>query len=282
MSCCLVMEGGGMRGLFTAGVIDVLLESGVCFDAAVGVSAGAIFGTNIKSGQAGRVLRFNLRFCRDPRYVSLRSLIRTGDVFGADFCYNQLTYHLDPFDTDAFARSPMKFYAVCTDLRTGKPYYHLCEKGTPEDMIYIRASASMPLVSRTVIIGGAAYLDGGVADPLPVRFAQGLGYERMVVIRTKPEDYKKSPQKGMFLARARYRDYPEFVKTFARRHEIYNDSLEDIRSLQKQGRAFVIAPQTMPPAGVVERNPDRLRRTHEAGREEALRQLDALRRFMQS
>ena len=157
-----------MRGMFTCGVIDVLLENGVRFDGAAGISAGAVFGCNFKSGQVGRALRYNKQYCADPRYCSIRSLIRTGDLYGADFCYRELPDELDVFDRNAFAANPMEFYAGATDAATGECVYHRCEDGGDADMLWLRASASMPLVSRPVEIGGRFYLDGGIADAVPM------------------------------------------------------------------------------------------------------------------
>jgi len=154
----LVLEGGAMRGLFTAGALDVLMENGVTFDGMIGVSAGAAFGCNFKSGQIGRVLRYNLRYCRDPEYCGLRSLIRTGDLFGAEFCYRKLPNELDPFDNEAFNQNPMLFWIVCTDVETGRPVYHRCDRAGDDCSDWIRASSSMPLASRVVEKDGGKYL----------------------------------------------------------------------------------------------------------------------------
>ena len=161
----LVLEGGAMRGIFTAGVLDVLMEGRVAVDGIVGVSAGACFGCNVKSGQIGRAIRYNRRYCADWRYWSLWSLIWTGDLFGADFCYHRLPNELDPFDWDAFAANPMPFHVVCTDVRTGRPVYHDCVETGDVCLEWVRASASMPIVSRIVELDGGKYLDGAVTDP---------------------------------------------------------------------------------------------------------------------
>ena len=187
----LVLEGGAMRGLFTAGVIDVMMEEGIGFDGAIGVSAGAVFGSNYKSNQPGRVIRYNLRFCQDPRYSSFRSLAKTGDLFGADFCYREIPDHLDPFDREAYESSPMDFYVVATDVHTGKPVYHNCRKGDREDLDWFRASASMPLAARIVEVGGYQLLDGGISDSIPLKYLESVGYDRNVVILTQPMGYEK-------------------------------------------------------------------------------------------
>lgn len=261
----LVMEGGGMRGVFTAGVLDELLREKIMIDGAVGVSAGAIFGTNIKSGQIGRVIRFNKRYCQDPRYVSLRSFLTTGDVFGADFCYRQLTYELDPFDYKKFAASPMVFYSVATNLESGRAFYHKWHSGLQEDMIWCRASASLPLFSRRVEIFNKSYLDGGVADPIPIRFFEHLGYDRNIIILTKPRNFVMKPSSLMAAVRIRYRKYPEFIRAFSMRHIIYNRTMHYIDELERKGTAIVISPSGIPAAGVIEKIPENLQKTYEDG-----------------
>ena len=158
----LVMEGGAMRGLFTAGVLDVMMENGIELDGAIGVSAGALFGCNYKSRQIGRSVRYNLRFHDNPRYCSLRSLIKTGDLFEAEFCYHEIPDRLDPFDRRTYQENPMPFYVVCTDVKLGIPVYHRVDRGDDEDMKWFQASGSMPVFSRVVEIGGRGYLDGGM------------------------------------------------------------------------------------------------------------------------
>ena len=165
----LIMEGGAMRGMFTAGVIDVLMENKIIFDGAIGVSAGAAFGSNIKSGQIGRAIRYNLKYCRDKRYCSLYSLFKTGNLYGADFCYRILPTKLDIFDTKSFNKNPMEFYAVCTDVLTGKPVYKKIDAMEENYLEWFRASASMPLVSEIVKIGDLSLLDGGISDSVPLQ-----------------------------------------------------------------------------------------------------------------
>ena len=186
MKTGLVLEGGAMRGLYTAGVLDILMENGITVDGAVGVSAGAVFGCNYKSGQIGRVLRYNLAYCRDPRYMGLRSLIRTGDLYGEQFCYHDIPDRLDPFDREAFRKNPMAFYVVCTDVHTGEAVYYRLSDGGDRDIQWMRASASMPLVSRTVQVDGYELLDGGIADSIPIAWFRSQGYTRNLVILTQP------------------------------------------------------------------------------------------------
>lgn len=167
MKTGLVLEGGAMRGMFTAGVLDVLMEHGLTTDGTIGVSAGAVFGCNFKSHQIGRVIRYNTEYCNDKRYASFRNLLRTGNLYSEDFCYHEVPEKLDPFDEEAFRASPMDFFVVCTDLRTGDPIYHKCRSGDAEDVRWMEASASMPLAAKAVRIGHYSLLDGGVADSIP-------------------------------------------------------------------------------------------------------------------
>ena len=175
MKTGLVLEGGAMRGMFTAGVLDVLMEHNIQLDGAIGVSAGAVFGCNYKSHQIGRVIRYNTEYCNDKRYASFRNLLRTGNLYSEDFCYHEVPEKLDPFDEEAFRASPMDFFVVCTDVRTGEPIYHKCRTGDAEDIRWMQASASMPLAAKIVKIGHYQMLDGGVADSIPVRFFESIG-----------------------------------------------------------------------------------------------------------
>ena len=163
----LVLEGGAMRGLYTAGILDVLMEEKIQVDGVIGVSAGAVFGCNYKSGQIGRTLRYNMKFCGDKRYGTLHSLLKTGDIYDVDLCYHQIPEILDPFDNEAFAKNPAEFFVVCTDVETGKAVYHKCTDCGRDDLKWMQASASMPLVSKVVEIDGYKLLDGGVADSIP-------------------------------------------------------------------------------------------------------------------
>ena len=277
----LVMEGGAMRGLFTAGVIDVMMEQNIVFDGAVGVSAGAVFGGNYKSHQIGRVLRYNLAFCQDPRYCSMRSRIKTGDLFGADFCYRELPDHLDVFDKEAYANSPMDFYVVGTDVRSGRAVYHNCRKGDYEDLDWMRASASMPLASQIVSVGNRNLLDGGIADSIPLKFMQTQGYAKNVVILTQPLDYVKKKNKLMPLMKVVYRQYPNLLHTMAKRHEVYNEATAYIREQEAAGKIFVIRPEAPLDIHRVEHDKERIQAVYDLGRATAEERLDALRAFLQ-
>lgn len=266
----LVMEGGAMRGLFTAGVIDVFMENNISFDGAIGVSAGATFGCNIKSGQIGRAVRYNCKYCGDPRYGSMRSWLKTGDLFDVDFCYRELPGKLDIFDTDSFADNPMEFYVVATDIETGKPAYYKCSDGLGKDLEWIRASASLPILSNIVEIEGQKLLDGGISDSVPLEYFESIGYERNVVILTRPDIYRKKKNKMTPLCRVMYRKYPNFVNIFADRHIRYNANIEYVRQQERAGRAFVIRPKEAFDIKSAEKKPDKLRGVYNLGREAAM------------
>ena len=266
MKTGLVMEGGAMSGMFTAGVIDVLMERGVTFDGAVGVSAGAAFGCNIKSRQIGRVIRYNTRFCRDWRYHSVRSLLLTGNLYGTDMCYRAIPDELDPFDYDAFRSSPMDFWLVCTDAATGEAVYHKIERGSGEDMDWIRASASMPMVSRPVMLEGPPLLDGGVADAIPLRFLEEQGYERNVVILTQPQGYVKRPNSMLPVMKIVLRRYPGILRAAAVRHDMYNAETAYVARREAEGAALVIRPEYPLEVSPAERDPAKLRAVYDHGR----------------
>ncbi|SHN48626.1 Predicted phospholipase, patatin/cPLA2 family [Butyrivibrio hungatei DSM 14810] len=268
MKTGIVMEGGAMRGMFTCGVLDVLMEEGITFDGAVGVSAGATFGCNLKSGQIGRALRYNKKYCTDKRYHSISSLIATGDIYNVDFCYEKLPYELDKWDLEAFQKNPMEFYCVATDAVTGKPVYYKCENGDRKDIKWIQASASMPLVSRPVEIDGGVYLDGGISDSIPLKFMEEKGYDKILVIETQPRDYVKGKQKYMPLVRLMLRKYPGMIKAMEDRYLMYNEEKRYIREKEEKGEIEVIRPLEPLNISAIEKDPKELERVYQLGRAE--------------
>ncbi len=276
----LVLEGGSMRGMFSAGIMDVFMENGIEFDGAVGVSAGAVFGCNYKSKQIGRAIRYNKRFCNNPEYASFRSLIKTGDIYGADFCYRRIPEELDVFDTETFENNPMDFYVVATDMNTGKPVYHKCSDGGKDDIEWMRASASMPLVSRTVKIGKYSLSDGGTSDSIPVKFMIRKGYDKIVVILTQPKGFVKKKNKLIPLIKLTMRDKPNFIKAISNRHKMYNKTLSCIEKLEEKGRIFVIRPPKALEIGAVEHNPDELERVYRLGRETGEKYLSEVKSYL--
>ena len=280
MKTGLIMEGGAMRGMFTAGVLDVLMENGLVTDGAIGVSAGAVFGCNYKSHQIGRVIRYNTEYCNDKRYASFKNLVKTGNLYSEQFCYHEVPEKLDPFNEAAFAASPMDFFVVCTDVKTGEPIYHKCRKGDAEDVLWMEASASMPLAAKIVKIGHYGLLDGGVADSIPVRFFESIGYERNLIILTQPKGYIKKKNKFLPAIRAKYFRYPAFVEAVADRHERYNETLSYISMLEQAGKDYVIRPPIPLEIGAMERDPAQLRRVYETGRAVAQIQVEKIRDFL--
>ena len=271
MKMGLVLEGGAMRGMFTAGVLDVLMEHGIAVDGAIGVSAGAVFGCNYKSHQIGRTIRYNTEYCKDKRYASFGNLLRTGNLYSEQFCYHTVPEKLDPFDAKTFREDPMDFFVVCTDVRTGDA----------EDIQWMQASASMPLAAKIVKIGHYQLLDGGIADSIPVRFFESIGYKRNLIVLTQPKDFVKKKNKMLPAIRARYLRYPAFVEAVADRHERYNETLEHVAMLEQTGQAFVIRPPIPLEIGSMERDPAQLRRVYDTGRAVAEIQVDKIAAFVE-
>ena len=274
------MEGGAMRGMFTAGVCDVLMEHSITFDGAIGVSAGATFGCNYKSHQIGRVIRYNKQFSHNWRYCSLRSLFLTGDLYGAAFCYDKIPNQLDPFDYDTFAKDPMRFYVVASDCLTGEPIYKELKTGRGTELMWMRASASMPLVSSVVKVDGYLLLDGGMTDSIPLAKFQEMGYDKNIVILTQPKDFIKEPDSLLKPMRLTLRRYPKLLAKMENRHIDYNRQHDYAFQQEKMGKAIVICPEK--PLGIsrVEHNPEELQRCYDAGRDVCLKRLDEIKIYL--
>lgn len=276
----LVLEGGAMRGMYTAGIMDVMMENGVEFDGAIGVSAGAAFGLNYKSGQIGRVIRYNKRFCGDKLYCGFWCWLLTGNIYSTKYAYGEVPLKHDVFDFDAYSKHPMDFYVVCTDVMTGEPVYHLYEGREDHVFDWIRASASMPLVSKMVEIDGRKLLDGGISDSIPLRYFESIGYNRNVVILTQPDCFEKKENGLLFFIRLKYRNYPQLVRAMEERHLVYNETLRYIAEKEKAGEILVLRPQQPLPVSRVEKNPNRLQAAYEIGRADALRRLEEIKAFL--
>ena len=277
----LVLEGGAMRGLFTAGIIDVMMEAGVEPDGLIGVSAGAAFGCNYKSRQPGRAIRYNTRFAKDARYSGLKSLLTTGDYFNAQFGYHIVPYQYDLFDVAAFEQNPMEFIVVCTDVLTGQAVYHKMDRVDYDELEWLRASASMPLASKVVEVAGHKLLDGGVADSIPLAYFESIGYDRNVVILTQPEGYVKHRTKLMPLMRIGLRRYPEMIQAMDRRYLMYNHELEFVRQAEREGRCLVIRPDEKLPIGHISHDPEEMKRVYQIGREMGDRYIERIKAFYQ-
>ena len=240
MKTGLVLEGGAMRGIYTAGVLDVFLEHGIHFDGVIGVSAGALHGCSFVSEQKGRSLRYIKKYRNDKHFMSWWSFLHTGEVVGKQFCYHDIPERLDPFDYEAFVKSDTDFYATCTNVETGKAeYIKITDMLSQVDAM--RASASMPYVSKIVDYNGMKLLDGGCADSIPVEAFYKMGYERLVVVLTREAGFAKKPENTK-MAEIRYHKYPEFVQALQNRHVVYNHSLEVLKEMERAGQAFVIQP----------------------------------------
>lgn len=276
----LVLEGGGLRGLFTAGVIDVMMEQGITFDGLIGVSAGATFGCNYKSHQPGRVLRYNLANVHEPRYMGLRSWLRTGDLVGAEYSYHILPTQLDIFDFQTFRTDPMEFHVVCTDVDTGQPVYRRIDDMEGDGLDWMRASASMPIVSRPVALDGRRLLDGGIADSIPLRYFQRIGFQRNIVVLTQPQGFTKRRTRLMPIFHLTMHRYPAIIQAMSRRHLMYNDELDYLSQESRRGSILMIHPQDTLPIGRTEQNPQKMRHVYQMGRQAALDQLDAIRAFL--
>ena len=266
----LVLEGGGMKGIYTAGVLDFFLDKEIAFSSCYGVSAGACNMCSYLSGQRKRAYRINVDYLEQKAYCSVQSLLKTGDLFGADMCYGLIPDYLDPYDYEAFSKYEGKAYAVVTNIKTGKAEYLLLED-MHKDTIAVRASASMPLVSRNVKIGNELYLDGGIADSIPIRRSIKDGNQKNVIVMTKEEGYNRQPVSSAELAliRARYVRYPKIYELMRERHIAYNSTVEYIEEQKEQGKVFVIRPKHKSDVGRVEKDKDKLTALYQEGYEDA-------------
>lgn len=270
-----------MRGLFSAGVMDVMMDHGIEFDGIVGVSAGAAFGCNYVSRQKGRAIRYNKKMAKDWRYCSMRSWLMTGDLFGAQYAYHEVPTRHDIFDNEAFEANPTAFYVVCTDVTTGEAVYQRCEKADHEFYDWVRASASMPMVSRVVRLGGHQLLDGGVADSIPLEFFEREGYSRNVVILTQPLGYQKGHNRLMPLMRMSLRHYPNMVRALDQRHIMYNAELDYVAQREQSGAAFVVRPDNSLRIGHISHDPEEMQAVYDEGRRKGEAVINDIKAFLE-
>ncbi len=280
MKVGLVLEGGAMRGMYTAGVLDSFMDHGIDADGIIGVSAGACFGCNLFSKQRGRVLRYNQRFAGDVRNVSLLSFLLTGNIINKRFAYYVVPTKYDIFDEEAFEKHGGEYWVVVTNVETGEAEY-MRMHNLLRDIEMMRASASMPFCSRMVPIGGKKYLDGGIADSIPVRAAMGMGYDKLIVVLTQPASYHKEPMNPKPI-KAFYGRYPNLCRTLIERHDRYNAQCEDVARLEREGKIFVIRPKEALNIKRLEKNPDELARVHAIGLEDANACMDSLRAYLKA
>ncbi|WP_165170999.1 patatin family protein [Adlercreutzia sp. ZJ242] len=275
----LVLEGGAMRGLFTAGVLDVLMDRGLFCENVIGTSAGALMGYNYVAGQRGRGAYVNLKYCTDWRYLSLKSYVRTGNAFGREMSFDLIPNVYDPFPYEAFDRSPMTLTAVSSDLELGEADYHLMADARA-DLPYVIASASMPLVSEIVEIDGKKLLDGGSCDSVPIVRSQIMGASKHIVVCTQDASYRKSPNKLLPLVRQRYAEYPCFVERVAHRHFEYNRTYRALERMHASGEIFLIRPERPVEVSSMEQNQAKLLDLYEQGAAAAARSWSALERYL--
>lgn len=280
MKVGLVLEGGAMRGMFTAGVLDVFMEQGIAVDCVAGVSAGALFGVNYLSGQKGRVIRYNKRFNGDKNYLGIRPLLREGNIVNTKYAYEEVPRRLDPFDNEAYMKSPTDFYAVVTNVETGEPEY-IQIKNPFEQMDVLRASGSMPIVSKLVTVGEKQYLDGGISDSIPFQWLYEQGCDKLVVILTRDMEYRKKPMSKLPI-RLFLKKYPKIAERLRNRHTAYNDAVEILKQWEQEGKAFVIRPSKTLEIERIEKDPDKLQAVYDQGRKDGMLSLTKLRNYLEN
>ncbi|QNS15039.1 patatin-like phospholipase family protein [Mannheimia bovis] len=278
MKVGLVLEGGGLRGIFTAGVLDVFLDENIHIDGAIGVSAGALFGVNFPSKQKGRALRYNKKYAKDKLYMGIHSLLTTGNIVNRDFAYYELPTTLDPFDQKAFEQSGMDFWVTVTNVETGEPEYIKITNAF-EQMEAFRATSSMPIVSKIVEIEGKKYLDGGVSDSIPVQKFIEMGYDKIIVILTRPLEYRKQPS-SMWLFKLFYRKYPKLIERWANRYAEYNQAVEQVIELNEKQQIFVIRPSKTLKIGRLEKDVNKIQAMYDLGVEDAKNALVRLKSYL--
>lgn len=266
----LVLEGGGHRGIYTAGVLDTFAENKISFDGVMGVSAGCVHGASFLSGQIGRSIRYTTKYCDNSNYMGIGSLITTGNFFNEKFCYYDLPETLDPFDNDSFDKNQTQFFAVCTDVKTGSAIYHECETLKGEKIKWLQASASMPLVSKIIKIEDNLLLDGGIADSIPIKKMQELGFEKNIVILTQEAGYRKNPNSLLPIIKLVYKKYPKLIEAIENRHIIYNQQLEFLEEQEKLGNVIIIRPSEKPTASRTEKDKEKILETYNLGKKDAL------------
>ena len=276
----LILEGGAMRGMFSAGVMDVMMENGIEYDGAIGVSAGALFGCNYKSKQIGRSFRYNLRYCKDRRFIGLYALITDGNIVSKNFAYGEVPLKYDKFDIEAYKNNPMEFWVVTTDIETGEAFYQRCDSFDDHGFDWFRASGSLPIVSQIVEIDGKKYLDGSIADSVPLEFFESRGYDRNVAVLTQPRGYRKDSGDNNALIRHMYKEYPKFLDTLDRRPQVYNEQRDLLESREDEGRLFVIAPKEPLKIKRLDRDMEAIVEAYHLGRDATLDRLDELKEFL--
>lgn len=263
MKIGLVLEGGAMRGMYTAGVLDTFLDKDFWVNGIISVSAGALFGVNYPSRQKGRAIRYNKKFISDNRYISFKSLVSTGNIVNKDFAFYEVPFKYDVFDNKTFKESDIDFYVAVTNLQTAQAEYVKLTDPLAQ-MEVLRATSAMPYVSRPVEIDGIPYLDGAIADSIPVEQMQKLGYDKIIVILTRTLEYRKSKPMD-WIAKWFYRRYPHFADAVNQRYAMYNRQVENVIKLAEKGDIFVIRPSVDLKIKRIEKDPNKLQAMYELG-----------------
>lgn len=264
----LVLEGGGMRGLYTIGVLDWLIDHDIKMDYVIGVSAGACNGVSFVSKQRGRSYRINTNYIDDKRYVSFSNYMKTKSLFGMDFLFDEIPHKLEVFNYQAFLTSPCEFVTGVTDVQTGKPVY-FTKESLNNDSTVLRASSSIPVFSPIVEYKGGKYLDGGTSDPIPVRKALADGCDKVIIVLTRERGYIKTQEKFRLIYKHIFKDFPEMIQLLDKRHLLYNETIQYINELEKEGKAIIIAPNTPMQISRFEKNKDKLEGIYQMGLKDA-------------
>lgn len=276
---CLVLEGGAMRGIYTAGVLDTLMQNNIKFDAIIGVSAGALFGINYKSNQKGRAYRYNMKYINDKEYIGLYSYLTTGNIMNKSFCFDKLVNELDKFDYQAFKNNKTKFYVVVTNLLTGTPeYQELTDLNDQNQMEYLRASGSMQYVSKPVKINNNYYLDGATGDSIPIKYMEKLGFNKIIVVGTRPEGYKKQykPQPSKIF----YKKYPKFIKALSNRPSMYNETIKYIEKKANNHEIIFIRPSQDLKVKLIEKNKKKLSSLYTLGQNDTKEIISTINKYL--
>jgi len=274
----LVLEGGAMRGMYTAGVLDIFLDNVIKVDGIVGVSAGVLFGANYVSKQRGRVIRYNKKYANDKRYMGIRSLLKTGNIVNSEFAYYEVPFKLDIFDEETFEKSDIDFYTTVTNVETGFPEY-IKIKNVFRQMEVLRATSAMPFVSKIVNLEDKEYLDGGISDSIPIDKCKELGYDKIIVILTRPIDYRKT-KSNKLLTKIKYSKYPNLVNAINNRYINYNKTVDKIIDMENKKEIFVIRPSKTIKIKRIERDAERLQEMYDLGIEDCKTCLKDLKEYL--
>lgn len=275
MKVGLVLEGGGMRGLYTSGVLDYFLDQQIFVDYVIGVSAGACNGVSYLSKQKGRNYRVNTNYISDKRYLSLSNFIKTKSLFGMNFIFDEIPHQLDLFDYETFLNSPSEYKLGVTDVLTGRPVY-FDKTHLDHDSTILKASSSIPVFSPIIEYQNGLYLDGGTTDSIPVKQALKDGCDHVIIVLTRDRNYIKKPESFRFIYSKVLKAYPNLIQALDNRHLMYNETLKFIKELEQQGKATIIAPSSPLEISRFEKDVSKLKNIYELGYLDASKKFDQL------